>query len=887
MKIQKLFSIILLFLILLNSGTTDANDSSKPALKDVFEEHFLIGGAFNRRLVSDKDPNAAAIAIKHFNTATAENDMKWSLIHPEPNEYNWEPADRFVEFAEKNNMVPIGHCLIWHAQVPRWTFRDESGELLTREALLARMKDHITTVVGRYKGRVKGWDVVNEALRDDGTLRRSRWPRIISEGDEEKQYDFIAKAFQYAHEADPDAELYYNDYNLDTKKEKCDGAVKIVKYLKSKGIRIDGVGVQMHCGFDYPDKESLEYCIKSLAATGVKVMATELDIRTRTRGYRGADIRRVNRQSTSDSDADNEETQQKLADKYAELFSIFVKHKKDISRVTFWGVYDATSWIGGSPLLFDQNCQPKQAFYAVCQTADAVVNTVQNGRTFHNPVIPGFYPDPSICRVGDDYYLVNSTFEYFPGVPIFHSKDLVHWKQIGYCLTRKSRLPLEKTRASGGIYAPTIRYNNGTFYMVTTNVDGGGNFYVTAKNPAGPWSEPVWLDNQGIDPSLLFDDDGKVYYCRHVGQGDGYIGQTTLNLETGKLEGELRKIWGGTGGIWAEGPHLYKINGKYYLMISEGGTSYGHCVTIARSDSPWGPFESNPNNPILTHRNLDGNPIRAVGHADLVETPDGWWLVCLAIRPQGGNFHHMGRETFLAPVVFNEQGWPVVNGKGTISLEMTAPKLKQHVWEQPPARDEFDAESFALQWNFLRNPHEADYSLTEYPGYLRLKGSALTMSDQDSPAFVGRRQTDFNCTVSTLLEFEPESDNEEAGLVARQNDRFHYDLGVTLRENKRQIFLRKVVDSKVIEPIRYVDIQPGPVTLSIRANPLSYEFFCTSSSGEKQSLGTALTKDLSVEVIGFEHGMCFTGVYFGMYATGNGEKCTSPADFDWFEYIGN
>jgi len=505
-------------------------------------------------------------------------------------------------------------------------------------------------------------------------------------------------------------------------------------------------------------------------------------------------------------------------------------------------------------------------------------------RTFNNPVIPGFFPDPSICRAGNDYYLVNSTFEYFPGVPVSHSKDLVHWRLIGYCLTRKSQLPLEKMRASGGIYAPTIRYHDGTFYMITTNVGGGGNFYVTAKDPAGPWSEPIWInDGGGIDPSLCFDD-GTVYYHRQQGGRHGCTAQSAINLKTGKLEGELKEIWRGTGGIWPEGPHLYKINGKYYLMISEGGTSYGHMATIARSDSPWGPFESDPNNPILTHRELDGNPIRAVGHADLVETPDGWWLVCLAIRPQGGHYHHMGRETFLAPVVFNEEGWPVVNGNGTIVLEMTAPRLKQHIWKQPPARDKFDATSFALHWNFLRNPNDADYSLTARAGYLRLKGSAVSMSDQDSPAFVGRRQVDFNCVASTLLEFDPKSENEEAGLVVRQNDRFHYDLGVTLREGKRQIFLRKVIDSEVVEPVKYVDVQPGPVTLSIKAAPLSYEFFCTSATGEKHSLGTALTKDLSVEVIGFDHGMCFTGVYFGMYATGNGKPCTVPADFDWFEY---
>ncbi len=511
--------------------------------------------------------------------------------------------------------------------------------------------------------------------------------------------------------------------------------------------------------------------------------------------------------------------------------------------------------------------------------------TQQQPKTFSNPIISGFYPDPSICRVGDDYYTVHSSFEYFPGVPIFHSKDLVHWRQIGYCLTRKSQLPLDKVRASGGIYAPTLRYHKGKFYMVTTNVDGGGNFYVTAANPAGPWSEPIWLDQSGMDPSLFFDDDGKVYYTRHEGQGDGYIAQGTLNLETGKLAGPLKKIWGGTGGIWAEGPHLYKINGKYFLMISEGGTSYDHSVTIARSDTPWGPFESDPNNPILTHRNIPNHPIQVVGHADLVDTPDGWWLVCLGTRPQGGRFHHIGRETFLAPVAFDSNGWPVVNGSGTIELTMPAPRLPQHIWEQPSARDDFDKSSLALQWNFLRNPYDGDWSLTERPGFLRLHGSAVTMSDKDSPAFVGRRQTDFNCVASTLLEFDPNSENEEAGLVIRGNDKHHYEIGVTFKNGKRQVLFRKVLKGKIIEPVEYFDIGAGPVVLSVKATPLTYEFFCRSSNCAMQVLGTALTKDLSVEAIGFEDGMCFTGVYFGMYATGNGQKSTTPADFDWFEYV--
>lgn len=347
----------------------NAAGSEKPALKDVFENYFLLGGAYNRNLVTGRDSNAAEIAIRHNNTATSENDMKWESVHPQPGQYTWGPADSFMEFCEKNKMAVIGHTLVWHGQTPRWVYRDDSGEPLSRDALLARMEDHIMTVAGRYKGRIKGWDVVNEALNEDGTMRNTQWFRIIGEGDPKQQFDHIAKAFEYAHKADPDAELYYNDYNLDTSRAKCDGAVAIVKHLQSKGLRIDGVGIQLHGGLTYPKVEDLEYAITSLAATGVKVMVTELDIRTQTRGYRGADISQVNRQSTDDPEAAAAETQKKLAEKYAEIFSVLLKHHKVIDRVTFWGVYDTTSWIGGSPLLFDREYQPKQAFDAVVKVA--------------------------------------------------------------------------------------------------------------------------------------------------------------------------------------------------------------------------------------------------------------------------------------------------------------------------------------------------------------------------------------------------------------------------------------------------------------------------------------------------------------------------------------
>lgn len=503
---------------------------------------------------------------------------------------------------------------------------------------------------------------------------------------------------------------------------------------------------------------------------------------------------------------------------------------------------------------------------------------------FTNPIIPGFYPDPSLCRVGDDYYLANSSFEYFPGVPIFHSRDLVHWQQIGHALTRKSQLDLDQVYSSGGIFAPTLRYHDGTFYMVTTKVGhGGGNFYVTATNAAGPWSDPVWLDRGGIDPSLCFAD-GKVFYTRQAEGEHGFAAQQLLNVATGKLAGELKELWRGTGGVWPEGPHLYQINGKYYLMLSEGGTGYDHRLTVARSDSPWGPFEPDPANPILTHRNRPEEPFQALGHGDLVETPDGWWVVFLGIRPQGGKTHHLGRETFLAPVTWTN-GWPLINGGQPIPSVLPAPKLQPHPWPAEPVRDDFDATNLSLRWCFVRNPVEQNYSLTERPGWLRLHGAAATLNDDGAPTFIGRRQTDLNCRVAAKLDFQPGQTNEEAGLTLRGNERNHCDIVVTLRDGQRQVGLRQWLDGQVSGPVVFHGLPPGEVVLSVKASPLSYEFFVQGVDGVKTSLGTVLTRELSTEVLTGQKGahFNFTGVVIGLFASGNGSTSRAPADFDWFE----
>ena len=493
---------------------------------------------------------------------------------------------------------------------------------------------------------------------------------------------------------------------------------------------------------------------------------------------------------------------------------------------------------------------------------------------YNNPVIPGFYPDPSVCRVGEDYYLVTSTFEYFPGVPVFHSRDLMHWRQIGHCLTRKSQLPLEGARSSGGIYAPTIRYHDGTFYMVTTNVTGGGHFYVHTQDPYGEWSDPIWVAGEEIDPSLFFDDDGKVYFTY---KARGTIYQKEIDIETGKALSEDKPLWAGTGGQHPEGPHLYKIGGRYYLMLAEGGTSYGHMETIARSETPWGPFEGCPHNPILTHRSTD-SPIQATGHAELFQAQDGsWWTVFLGVRPNR-SFYHLGRETFLAPVSWTDDGWPIVGQDGTVSLEIEAQTLPLHSWDEESARDDFNKSDLRLCWNFLRNPYPKDWSLSDRPSWLRLMGSAIGLDAVDSPAWVGRRQRHFDCQVTTLLDFDPQRDGEEAGLTAFMNELHHYEIAVTRLEGERYIIVRRRIGS-LSAVVARERIDAGPVTLEIKADRGTYTFSYTPEGQTPRTLAKGETRYLSAEVA-----RTFTGVYFAMYATGNGQASTTPAFFDWFEY---
>jgi alpha-N-arabinofuranosidase len=503
----------------------------------------------------------------------------------------------------------------------------------------------------------------------------------------------------------------------------------------------------------------------------------------------------------------------------------------------------------------------------------------QNG--YKNPIIPGFNPDPSICRVGDDFYLVTSSFEYFPGLPIYHSKDLVHWEQIGHCLTRDSQLPLQKAYASGGLFAPSLRYHDGLFYVICTNVSGGGNFYCTATNPEGPWSEPIWVAINSIDPDIFWDEDGKTYFVTQGGEG---IRVTEIDVKTGKVISPERLVWGGIGGRFPEAPHIYKKDGYYYLLLGEGGTEYMHSATIGRSKYIYGPYESCPFNPILTHANRrgQGNPIQGVGHADLVQAKDGsWWIVFLGFRVTQpyAYYHVLGRETFLAPVDWPENGWPQVNGDGTVNLNMEVATLPLHSFEKALVRVDFNEDKLGFEWQYLRNPVRDNYSLTEKKGQLRITASPFTLDEAESVSFVGRRQTEHDFTATTLLAFDSSGDNEEAGITLIQNNMHHYDL--LLRKSNKQTVIQLRVR---VGSLSYVAAEQivgfNQLLLRIKGNPYQYAFsFANPENQEYIELGKLDTRYLSTEVAGG-----FTGVMIGLYASSNGKPSNAKAYYDWFDY---
>lgn len=538
--------------------------------------------------------------------------------------------------------------------------------------------------------------------------------------------------------------------------------------------------------------------------------------------------------------------------------------------------------IGKSVALFDYfTYQGDDSFYKE--------NPLQGENSFYTPILPGWYSDPSICTNGEgDYFLVTSTFTYFPGVPIFHSRDLVNWKQVGHVLSRPSQLVnMVGQHVSGGIFAPAISYNphNKTYYMITTNV-GAGNFYVKTQDPFGEWSDPIRVPEVGgIDPSIFFDEDGKAYVVNNDEAPDfkaEYDGHRTIRVQefdwkNDKMVGP-RKIIVNKGvhpeekPIWIEGPHMYKINGKYYLMDAEGGTSVNHSEVIFRSDSPWGPFKAWERNPILTQRHLSPNrpnPVTCAGHADLVQAAEGdWWAVFLACRPINNRFENLGRETFLLPVEWSEDGFPIITqGDEVVPMIQCRKGVKRGenvTFGNFSVSEEFGDSILDMQWMTLRGPATDLYSLTETPGYLTLKCGEKSSKERDVPAMVCRRMQHHEFQTETRMYFNPESAEEKAGLLLFKDEFHQYFMAVSQSENGRQITLTQIGREDKVLATNPVPADATCFDLKVVSKGLTYDFLYSIDKGKewKTLCDNVDAGYLSTAVAGG-----FTGTTIALYAT--------------------
>jgi alpha-N-arabinofuranosidase len=542
----------------------------------------------------------------------------------------------------------------------------------------------------------------------------------------------------------------------------------------------------------------------------------------------------------------------------------------------------------------------------------------QDKKEFSNPILAGFYPDPCLCKVASDYYLVNSTFSYYPGIPIFHSKDLVNWKLIGHVLDRPEQLNLDGLGVSRGIFAPAIRYNKGIFYLTCTVVDGGGNFVVTAKNPAGPWSNPVWLRQvNGIDPCLFFDEDGKTYLLYNSDAPDNkplYEGHRTIRMyefDKDKLEviGDNKVLINGgvdfsKKTIWIEGPRLFKKDGFYYLTAAEGGTAEDHSQVVLRSLKVDGPYIPYDKNPILTQRNLDpnrNNPITCTGHADFVQTDTGdWWAVFLGCRPYKPfkeNYYNTGRETFLAPVKWTD-GWPVINPrKEEVQFHYSLPVKPVKDGAYIPysgnftIKDDFNKPVLDKNWIFLRTLREKWYSLSNKKGFLELQLRPEKVSDSTgNPSFIGRRLQHSIGYASLSLEFNPLNENEKAGFLIFQDEKHFYFLCKSKSGDKQVIQLFKSTNDNKSDNLELIAMHElnlkelnKELFLKIGFNETILTFYYSYDNKNWNTL-----KDgADATFLSIKKAWGFTGNVLAMYSTSLGKPSSNKVYYNWFEYCGN
>ncbi len=502
---------------------------------------------------------------------------------------------------------------------------------------------------------------------------------------------------------------------------------------------------------------------------------------------------------------------------------------------------------------------------------------------FRNPIISGYAPDPTVARVGDDYYVVTSSFTHFPGLPIYHSKDLVNWTQVANAIDRPEQFDFSGLEVSRGIFAPDISFHEGTYYLTSTCVDCGGNFVMTADHPTGPWSDPHWLDFEGIDPSIHWDDSGKAYILNNGAPNEEprYDGHRAIwiqefDWQNLTMTGERKQLINGGVDIseepvWIEGPHIIQRNGYYYITAAEGGTSVHHSQTIFRSDDVWGPYKPADHNPILTQRDLGferDDPIIAAGHAKFVQLPNGdWWATFLAIRPYDNDMFNIGRETFLLPVRW-ENDWPYILPRGErIPFALEKPELPAQPEASPPSSgnfgytDDFEGDELALAWMGIRDPEAPFYQLEESALVLNCQGGLGNLDEV--PSFLGRRQQHHIATASTTLSFDPSTEGEKAGIAAVQNDEHLIFLGITHLDGEDQVALYRRQGSKedkLISSAKLPTSENVTLSLAFDAGEMSAHY---EVNGEGHTLAEAVdATNLSTNVAGG-----FVGTLIGPYCT--------------------
>jgi len=532
-----------------------------------------------------------------------------------------------------------------------------------------------------------------------------------------------------------------------------------------------------------------------------------------------------------------------------------------------------------------------------------------HAQTFKNPILAGGYPDPSICRVGDEFFMVNSSFEYFPALPIHKSKDLVNWELVGHGLNRleqvSGQINLIDVQSNGGIHAPTIRFHNGKYYIITTNVyydeikqrASATNFIITSSNPEGPWSNPIVIKGApGIDPDIFFDDDGRVWYAgNHQPSDPSFSGETEiwmqeLDPKNFQLIGQRFYAWrGACGGVWAEGPHIYKKDGNYYLLIAEGGTSFNHSIMVAVSDKITGPYTSNERNPIFSSRHLSyDNWVHSTGHGDLVELEDGrWYIVMLGVRGDVKRKSNMGRETFIAPVSWEREPydwkerkivWPVIAPQFGRILKNNPVIFSETIQNKEFFFvDDFNKTNLGLAWNHRRVPMQNMFDLVSNPGFLRVYTNPNKLQERKRANFIGIKQTESDFSFETKMTFSPSYDSDESGIAIVQKD--NNFLSLTIKKFNEDILLELKLMNNVETSIasKLIDHKCTlPVQLKVESYQNNYRFYYAQKNDDFQFFAET-PADLLLS-----YG--YTGAHIGLYTTSNGQMSTGYADFDRVEY---